>query len=231
MCQPFGTNVTAVCRLPHAKAITGQIILYLENFNKATKCRQNRGPGLGGPVMPSRVGGDERLCSEVRGPLLVVVVLLLSWRRVAFASTVDPVTCVVCVCVASGAAVAARHVTLLLSFCLLSTTALVNRRRSRPWSQLHGAFAVRCLVAQAESAPLSLSLSLSHNTNSRQPCLSLIQLVPRRWRVKPTQTPILRPPSRGGASSRRRLPSDPPPRTRVALACGVRACKTASTSN
>jgi hypothetical protein len=37
MCQPFGTNVTTVCRLPHAKAITGQIILYIENFNKATK--------------------------------------------------------------------------------------------------------------------------------------------------------------------------------------------------
>ena len=55
MCQPFGTNVTAVCRLPHAKAITGQIMLYLENFNKAAKCRQNRGPGLGG-VMPLRVG-------------------------------------------------------------------------------------------------------------------------------------------------------------------------------
>jgi hypothetical protein len=26
MCQPFGTNVTTACRLPHAKAITGQII-------------------------------------------------------------------------------------------------------------------------------------------------------------------------------------------------------------
>ena len=53
MCQPFGTNVTAVCRLPHAKAITGQIMLYLENFNKAAKCLQNRGPVLGG-VMPLR---------------------------------------------------------------------------------------------------------------------------------------------------------------------------------
>jgi hypothetical protein len=48
MCQPPGTNVKTVCRLPHAKAITGQIILYIENFNKATKCWQNRGPGLGG---------------------------------------------------------------------------------------------------------------------------------------------------------------------------------------
>jgi hypothetical protein len=56
MCQPFGTDVTAVCRLPHAKAITGQIMLYLENFNKAAKCRQNRGPGLGG-VMPLRLAG------------------------------------------------------------------------------------------------------------------------------------------------------------------------------
>jgi hypothetical protein len=56
MCQPaFGTNVTTVCRLPHAKAITGQIILYLDNFNKATKCVQNRGPVLGG-VMPLRRG-------------------------------------------------------------------------------------------------------------------------------------------------------------------------------
>jgi hypothetical protein len=54
MCQPFGTNVTAVCRLPHAKAITGQMMLYLENFNRAAKCRQNRGPGLGG-VMPLRM--------------------------------------------------------------------------------------------------------------------------------------------------------------------------------
>ena len=53
MCQPFGTNVTAVCRLPHAKAITGQIMLYLENFNKAAKCVQNRGPVPGG-VMPLR---------------------------------------------------------------------------------------------------------------------------------------------------------------------------------
>jgi hypothetical protein len=50
MCQPFGTSVTAVCRLPHAKAITGQIILYIENFNKATKCVQNRGPVLGGVI-------------------------------------------------------------------------------------------------------------------------------------------------------------------------------------
>jgi hypothetical protein len=48
VCQPFGTNVIAVCRLPHAKAITGQIILYLENFNTATKCRQTRGPGWSG---------------------------------------------------------------------------------------------------------------------------------------------------------------------------------------
>jgi hypothetical protein len=38
----------------HAEAITGQIMLYLENFNKAAKCRQTRGPGLGG-VMPLRV--------------------------------------------------------------------------------------------------------------------------------------------------------------------------------
>jgi hypothetical protein len=53
MCQPFGTNATAVCRLPHAKAITGQIILYLENFNRATKWQQNRGP-LSGGVMPLR---------------------------------------------------------------------------------------------------------------------------------------------------------------------------------
>jgi hypothetical protein len=48
MFQPLGTDVTTVCRLPHAKATTGQIILYLENFNTATKCRQNRGPVLGG---------------------------------------------------------------------------------------------------------------------------------------------------------------------------------------
>jgi hypothetical protein len=54
MCQLFGTYVTTVCRLPHAKAITGQIMLYLENFNKAAKCVQNRGPVLGG-VMPLRV--------------------------------------------------------------------------------------------------------------------------------------------------------------------------------
>jgi hypothetical protein len=63
MCQPFGTNVTAVCRLPHAKAITGQIILYLENFNKATKCRQTRGPGLGG-VMPLRYAHLDKATSE-----------------------------------------------------------------------------------------------------------------------------------------------------------------------
>jgi hypothetical protein len=62
MCQPFGTNVTTVCRLPHAKAITGQIILYLENFNKAAKCPQNRGPVLGG-VMPLR--GEERIARVV----------------------------------------------------------------------------------------------------------------------------------------------------------------------
>jgi hypothetical protein len=43
MCQPFGTNVTAACRLPHAKAITDQIV---EIFNKA-KCRQTRGAGGG----------------------------------------------------------------------------------------------------------------------------------------------------------------------------------------
>jgi hypothetical protein len=55
MCQPLGTYVTTVCRLPHAKAITGQIMLYLKNFNKAAKCVQNRGPVLGG-VMPSRDG-------------------------------------------------------------------------------------------------------------------------------------------------------------------------------
>jgi hypothetical protein len=42
-----------VCRLPHAKAITGQIMLYLENFNKAAKCVQNRGP-LSGGFIPLR---------------------------------------------------------------------------------------------------------------------------------------------------------------------------------
>jgi hypothetical protein len=43
-----------VCRLPHAKAITGQIIFYIESFNRATKCVQTaRGPVLGG-VMPLR---------------------------------------------------------------------------------------------------------------------------------------------------------------------------------
>jgi hypothetical protein len=60
MCQPLGTNVTAACRLTHAKAITGQIILYLENFNKATKCVQNRGPVLGGADMPLRTRPHER---------------------------------------------------------------------------------------------------------------------------------------------------------------------------
>jgi hypothetical protein len=37
MFQPFGTKATAVSRLPHAKAITGQIILYLKNLDKAAK--------------------------------------------------------------------------------------------------------------------------------------------------------------------------------------------------
>ena len=48
MCQPFGTNVTAVCRLPLAKAITGQIILNLDNFDQAAKWDKIRGPVLGG---------------------------------------------------------------------------------------------------------------------------------------------------------------------------------------
>jgi hypothetical protein len=66
MCQPFGTNVTTMCRLPHAKAITGQIILYKEKFNKATKCRQNRGPVLGG-VMPLRAPVPRGLTLWLRG--------------------------------------------------------------------------------------------------------------------------------------------------------------------
>jgi hypothetical protein len=42
MCQPFGTDVTTACRLPHAKAITtGQIMLYLENLNKAQSCKMS----------------------------------------------------------------------------------------------------------------------------------------------------------------------------------------------
>jgi hypothetical protein len=46
----------------YAKAITGQIILYLENFNKAAKCVQNRGPLLGG-VMPLRCSYTIRMCT------------------------------------------------------------------------------------------------------------------------------------------------------------------------
>jgi hypothetical protein len=48
MFQPFGTKATTVSRLPHAKAITGQIILYLENLDKAAKWHEIRGPVLGG---------------------------------------------------------------------------------------------------------------------------------------------------------------------------------------
>jgi hypothetical protein len=43
----------------HAKAITGQIILYLENFNKAAKCVQNRGPVLGGCYAVARVSSPD----------------------------------------------------------------------------------------------------------------------------------------------------------------------------
>jgi hypothetical protein len=70
-------NVTAVCRLPHAKAITGQIMLYLENFNKAAKCLQNRGPVLGG-VMPLRgcLGSASRI----------------SWMETALLGRVQPQT-------------------------------------------------------------------------------------------------------------------------------------------
>jgi hypothetical protein len=38
MFQPRGTKATAMSRLPHVKAVTGQIILYLENLNRATEC-------------------------------------------------------------------------------------------------------------------------------------------------------------------------------------------------
>ena len=56
MCQPFGTNVTAVCRLPHAKAITGQIMLYLENFNKVqTVCK------IGAPALVGSVTGTPQV--------------------------------------------------------------------------------------------------------------------------------------------------------------------------
>jgi hypothetical protein len=49
MCQPLGTNVTAVCRLPHAKAITGQIILYLlREFQQSYKMQANKGAWSGG---------------------------------------------------------------------------------------------------------------------------------------------------------------------------------------
>jgi hypothetical protein len=34
VCQPLGTNVTAVCRLPHAKAITGHKRPKLQNVDK-----------------------------------------------------------------------------------------------------------------------------------------------------------------------------------------------------
>jgi hypothetical protein len=43
--QPPGTKITTVSRLPHAKAITGQIILYfLENLDRATNVSKTGAP-------------------------------------------------------------------------------------------------------------------------------------------------------------------------------------------
>jgi hypothetical protein len=53
--------------------------------------------------------------------------LLLSWCRVAFASTTDPVSCV-CACVSPVAPLSLCGMS--HSFCLISSTALVNRPKS-----------------------------------------------------------------------------------------------------
>jgi hypothetical protein len=55
VCQPFGTNVTAVCRLPHAKAITRHNRPKLQNVCKIAP------PPLGGlnPVAVPRGGTSE----------------------------------------------------------------------------------------------------------------------------------------------------------------------------
>jgi hypothetical protein len=62
MCQPFGTNVTTVCRLSHAKAITGH------NRPKLQKLFNEGGP-LGGlnPVARLQTAGDLALRKEADG--------------------------------------------------------------------------------------------------------------------------------------------------------------------
>ena len=48
MCQPFGTNVTAVCRLPHAKVITGQAISEYQRMRSAGQHTERAPPPASG---------------------------------------------------------------------------------------------------------------------------------------------------------------------------------------
>jgi hypothetical protein len=66
--QPLGTNVTAVCRLPHAKAITGHSDQWV---SKHAVCRSTHGkspppPGLRGAYWP--LEGPVQLVQALAGP-------------------------------------------------------------------------------------------------------------------------------------------------------------------
>jgi hypothetical protein len=72
MFQPFGTKVTAVCQLPHAKAITGGTDFVLRESRQSYKMSPKQGPSPGGlnPVAKGRFAiSINVICVGIRSSL------------------------------------------------------------------------------------------------------------------------------------------------------------------